>query len=107
MGIFLAMEEQSSRRQTVGRCGKFNRRRQPRSIALKLLNASESWVAADSGKIFRTVDGGSHWLNENTGVRSSLTSLDFADRLHGVAVGGDGVLLRTKNGGMMPSLKGL
>ena len=68
--------------------------------AIKLLNASEGWVAADSGKIFKTVDGGSHWLSQNTGVRSSLTSVDFADRLHGVAVGADGVLLVTKNGGV-------
>ena len=68
--------------------------------AIKLLNASEGWVVADSGKIFKTVDGGGHWLSQNTRVRSSLTSVDFVDGLHGVAVGADGVILVTKNGGV-------
>jgi photosystem II stability/assembly factor-like uncharacterized protein len=68
--------------------------------AIKFLNASEGWVAADSGKIFKTSDGGGHWLNQTTGVQSSLTSVDFADSLHGVAVGDGGVLLITKNGGV-------
>jgi len=68
--------------------------------AVKFLNASQGWVAADSGKIFETSDGGGHWLNQTTAVQSSLTSVDFADRLHGVAVGGSGVILVTKNGGV-------
>jgi hypothetical protein len=68
--------------------------------AIKFINASEGWVVADSGRIFKTLNGGDHWLSQNSGVRSSLTSVDFADRLHGVVVGDGGVVLVTRSGGV-------
>jgi photosystem II stability/assembly factor-like uncharacterized protein len=71
------------------------------SNAVEFINAGEGWVVADSGRIFRTVDGGNHWLSQESGVHSSLTSVDFTDSLHGVVVGEDGVVLATKNGGIV------
>ena len=73
--------------------------------AVKFLNASQGWVAADNGKIFETSDGGGHWLNQATGVQASLTSVDFVDRWHGIAVGEGGVVLVTNNGGGLAAIR--
>jgi photosystem II stability/assembly factor-like uncharacterized protein len=65
---------------------------------------------AGAGRIAATTDGGRSWITQYSGP-ASLNQVDFTDAAHGWAVG-QGVLLRTENGGATwtglrePSLSG-
>jgi photosystem II stability/assembly factor-like uncharacterized protein len=53
--------------------------------------------------IVRTTDGGATWttvLDSAIDFRFGLRDIDFADRDHGIAVGGYGKILRTSDGGL-------
>ncbi len=52
-----------------------------------------------SGKILHTVDGGSNWLQQNSGTNFNLYGVYFADSLKGWVVGDNGLILKTTNGG--------
>lgn len=61
-------------------------------------------VAADSGMIYRSTDGGDSWTIIHTGAmwdssrRSNMTYISMADSLHGIA-GSIPVMMRTDDGG--------
>ncbi len=55
-------------------------------------------VGAD-GAIFLTTDG-EHWQQRPSGTRATLLDVDFADSQNGWAVGFDGTILRTADGGL-------
>src|ERR1039457_5237363 len=50
--------------------------------------------------IRRTTDGGITWLYQDTPMPVILASISFTDVYNGVAVGRDGTILRTTNGGV-------
>jgi len=57
---------------------------------LSFVDAMNGWVVGSSGKIYKTSDAGSSWqaVYEPSAFSSPLRRIQFADRLHGCAVGG-------------------
>ena len=53
-----------------------------------------------NGRIKRTNDGGVSWVNQYTLTLSYLTDIYFVDQNNGWAVGDNGTILRTTNGGV-------
>jgi hypothetical protein len=53
-----------------------------------------------NGRIKRTNDGGVTWVNQYTLPLSFLTDIYFVDHINGWAVGGNGTILHTTNGGV-------
>ena len=51
------------------------------------------------GTIIHTSNGGSNWINQTSGIVSSLNSINFSDSLNGYTVGINGRILKTTNGG--------
>ena len=68
-------------------------------------DAENGWVVGNSGKIYRTQNGGKNWESQKSGVQSNLNGIDFVDDLHGVAVGDSGVVLTTGTGGVTSTIK--
>lgn len=59
-------------------------------------------VGGDSGdhcEIYKTKDGGQNWFSQYCGTKSVLRSVFFIDENTGYAVGEEGVILKTTNGG--------
>lgn len=56
-------------------------------------------VAVNGGNILRSTDGGLNWEILRNVTQSSLYGLCFMDATRGIAVGYDGILIRTLNGG--------
>ena len=52
-----------------------------------------------AGEILQTTDGGDNWYTQITGFAKNGTRVEFIDQNHGWAVGGDGCLARTTDGG--------
>jgi photosystem II stability/assembly factor-like uncharacterized protein len=57
------------------------------------------WAAGSSGKIWQSRDAGASWTLQQTGVRQTLQDIAVWDRERAVAVGNDGVIVVTRNGG--------
>jgi hypothetical protein len=69
-------------------------------VDIDFVDTIHGWAVGNSGKILYTDKGGadSIWEQENSGVTNNLTCVKFVDSLNGWA-GGEGVILRTRNGG--------
>jgi photosystem II stability/assembly factor-like uncharacterized protein len=78
--------------------------------AISFPTSSSGWVVGSEGTILHTSDGGSTWTQQSSGTTLTLTSVSFADPLHGVCVGGVdivldwfitsvGIILSTSDGG--------
>lgn len=71
------------------------------------VDAEEGWAVGDSGVIWHTVDGGSHWERQKSGTRASLRGVHFITPYTGWAVGRRdelglgpiGIVLHTRDGG--------
>jgi photosystem II stability/assembly factor-like uncharacterized protein len=50
--------------------------------------------------IYRTVNGGRTWQQQNSGVQSDLHDVRFLDALEGWAVGDEGTIIHTNDGGL-------
>lgn len=61
------------------------------------------WVVGQSSNIFKSTDGGQSWIHEPINVNNdpSLYSVFFVDANNGWAVGDNGLILHTINGGMV------
>jgi photosystem II stability/assembly factor-like uncharacterized protein len=57
------------------------------------------WAVGSGGSIFRTVNGGSSWQAQTSGVATDLLDVKFLDAAEGWAVGDDGIVLHTTDGG--------
>jgi photosystem II stability/assembly factor-like uncharacterized protein len=69
------------------------------ALLLDVARAGEAWVAAGQrGSILRSADGRS-WSQVEVPVDATLTRVRFVDAEHGWAVGYDGTVLRTEDGG--------
>jgi photosystem II stability/assembly factor-like uncharacterized protein len=68
--------------------------------AIQFLDERTGVIAADGGRILRTIDGGANWhrVHGPGGISAHLHDLHFPDPQNGWAVGGR-VLLRTTDGG--------
>lgn len=66
---------------------------------VSFVTREEGWVVGQLGKIFHTIDGGTRWEEQRSGISLLLTMVDFVDRSHGWAVGERGTILHTEDGG--------
>lgn len=57
------------------------------------------WLVGEFGRIGTSIDGGAHWSVASSPVKSSLLAVAFKDEMSGVAVGLEGVVLVTHDGG--------
>jgi photosystem II stability/assembly factor-like uncharacterized protein len=63
------------------------------------LNPTTGWRGGENGEIFKTTDGGSTWVRQNTGISASIYGVKFFDAQTGWAIGAYGAVLRTTDGG--------
>ena len=75
----------------------------PGLLAVFFLDAKHGWISsAGMGvgyNILRTVDGGRHWTMAPLTYGSFMLGVSFADSLHGLAVGEEGVTYSSDDGG--------
>jgi photosystem II stability/assembly factor-like uncharacterized protein len=71
-----------------------------KSLLLDIARAGETLVAVgDRGHVVLSTDEGATWTQAVTPTRAMLTAVAFPDATHGWAVGHDGVILHTSDGG--------
>ena len=71
------------------------------------VNSQTGWVAGDTGKILKTINGGTNWTAQDYTTTQALYAIKFLNSLTGWAVGGVrdmanweySLLLKTTNGG--------
>lgn len=68
-------------------------------FALDFANSTVGWSTGRFGRIFRTLDGGETWAQQQTGTQYYLVAVSFVDDQHGWAMEAGGVILSTVNGG--------
>ena len=66
---------------------------------VKAVGASEEWAVGNFGSIYHTTDGGRTWEARESGTKTPLFRVDFADAQHGCAVGKSALILATQDGG--------
>ena len=64
-----------------------------------MTDAENGYLCGQDGLIMRTRDGGNTWERLNSRTHLYILSLSFPDRLHGVFVGDQSLVLSTTNGG--------
>jgi photosystem II stability/assembly factor-like uncharacterized protein len=67
------------------------------------VDAMTGWIAGGdvaNGIVIHTTDGGANWTFQNTGTTNGLYSLHFTDADTGWAVGLNGTIIHTTNGGV-------
>jgi len=52
-------------------------------IDITLKNSQEGWAVGEFGMILHTVDGGSHWTPQSSGISTELEAVVFTDYLMG------------------------
>lgn len=76
--------------------------------SVHFIDPDQGWAVGDCGVILKTIDGGTNWLHQESGVRCRLLDVTFRTSKIGIAVGGwyetdtgmsRGVILRTNDGG--------
>jgi photosystem II stability/assembly factor-like uncharacterized protein len=72
--------------------------------AVEFVDYRQGWAVGARGTILHTTDGGKSWQRQSSGVRDTLTDVDFSDENRGWVVGferdnGTAVVLRTSDGG--------
>ncbi len=63
------------------------------------VSASTGFVVCNSGKIYKTTNGGDNWTIQTSGVTNNLNSVFFVSSQKGYVVGDAGKILITSNGG--------
>lgn len=66
---------------------------------LCMVNETTGYVCGSSGKIRKTTDGGTNWIDQNSGTTSSFKKIHFVDVNNGWAVTFDGGIYHTSDGG--------
>jgi hypothetical protein len=62
--------------------------------------SSVLYTCGTSGKIFKSINEGTNWIEQTTGVSSDIKAISFIDNNNGFAVGNNGLILYTFNGGV-------
>ncbi|MDO6748847.1 WD40/YVTN/BNR-like repeat-containing protein, partial [Gilvimarinus sp. 1_MG-2023] len=71
------------------------------ALLLDITQAGERLVAVGAfGHILYSDDQGASWQQAQVPVSVTLTAVSFADARHGWAVGHDGIILATEDGGL-------
>jgi photosystem II stability/assembly factor-like uncharacterized protein len=70
-----------------------------RIFSLFFINQQTGWLSGESGKIFKTENGGTSWAEKDSKTASSLYCIFFIDAQKGWATGGEGVILASADGG--------
>ena len=72
----------------------------------KLTNPNETkteiyigYAVCDSGKIYKSTDGGKNWVLKSSGVQTRLNSVYAFSASVAIAVGDNGAILKTNDGG--------
>ncbi len=71
--------------------------------ALSFADSATVWCAGDSGgtaTLFKSIDLGSSWVKQNSGLFSPIHGLVFSDTYTGYACGENGKILKTTTGGV-------
>jgi photosystem II stability/assembly factor-like uncharacterized protein len=63
------------------------------------MSATEAWAVGNFGSIYHTTDAGQTWTPRDSGTRSPLFAVDFADATRGWAVGKSALVIHTVDGG--------
>lgn len=63
------------------------------------LNANEGYVSGSTGKIHKTIDGGTTWTAQNTGTTQMINDVFFINSTTGFACGAALTFLKTTDGG--------
>lgn len=71
----------------------------PNLRSVFFLNDKRGWVVGENGMILTTVDGGSTWQAQKSGVTTDLTTVHFANERRGWTVGRGSTILATSDGG--------
>lgn len=76
--------------------------------AVQFVDQHEGWAVGDQGVIWHTMDGGTTWERQSSGVRATLTTISMIEKNRGwigarepipYNPGSSGLLLGTRNGG--------
>ncbi len=69
------------------------------------LDGMNAWTTGKhnlhAAEILHTSDGGNYWERQIAGFSKYGTRIEFLDHNYGISVGGDGVITRTTNGGVV------
>ena len=66
--------------------------------SLAVLSSQTLWAAGQSGALYQSTDGGETWARHDLGVTAALRAIAFVGPFAGY-VAGDGIILRTSDGG--------
>lgn len=58
------------------------------------------YICSDSGRIYKTINGGANWIPQNTNTISDLTSIKFLNTQTGIVTGKNKTFMKTTNGGI-------
>ncbi len=64
-----------------------------------VLDANNAWVSGGRGLILHVTNNGQDFAMLETGVQKAIYEVDFATAQDGIAVGQDGIVLKTSDGG--------
>lgn len=67
--------------------------------SIKMVTENVGYACADIGRIYKTIDGGDHWVKLSSGVEDPLFDIDFVDEQNGMICGFNGTILKTNDGG--------
>jgi photosystem II stability/assembly factor-like uncharacterized protein len=73
--------------------------RAARFNSVSFVDRRQGWAVGSGGSIYRTVNGGSSWQPQTSGVSTDLLDVKFLDAREGWAVGDEGTVLHTTDGG--------
>jgi len=71
-----------------------------RLVRAVFADADRGWVFGETGVVFATRDGGTHWLRQTSPTKHLLLGGAFVDAAHGWLVGAGATIIQTSDGGM-------
>jgi photosystem II stability/assembly factor-like uncharacterized protein len=70
-----------------------------RLVRAVFADAERGWVFGETGVVFATRDGGTHWIRQSSPTKHLLLGGAFVDYAHGWLVGAGATILQTSDGG--------
>ena len=63
------------------------------------IDSNTGWIACDSGKVYKSTDGGYNYEQQLTSTTNNLKDISFSDENYGWAVGVSSTIINTTDGG--------